>query len=109
MQLEKLSSAYDYFRYASDAYVCNIAIKDTSVNNCTGTGANIKVNRTMLTTSSSYATKSAYGIVKVGNGLNVSQGTISTAYQVWEGTQAEYEALPSHDNKTFYVIKNATA
>ena len=55
------------------------------------------------------ASSSTLGGVKVGSGLTISSGVLSTQYQIWEGTQAEYEALPSHNNNTFYVIKNATA
>lgn len=64
--------------------------------------------KTMYTLPNASASK--LGGIKVGSGLTAdNNGVLSTQYQIWEGTQAEYEALPSHDNNTFYVIKNATA
>lgn len=51
------------------------------------------------------ASTSRKGMVQIGNGLSVTnQGVLSTQYQVWVGTQAQYDALANYDSMTFYVI-----
>ena len=107
--LEKCES-YDQFRYASDAYVCHLSINNTSAIGQSGG----KVSKTDIITKSNLATKSATGIVKVGDGISVSQGTISADLRsddvtfIWVGTQAEYDALSGNTSQTtLYVIKSA--
>lgn len=54
------------------------------------------------------ASSTTKGGVKVGSGLTMSGEVLSTQYQIWEGSQSAYEALTSHDSKTFYVITDLT-
>ena len=99
------TGTYDQFRYASDAYVCHL-----SVNNSKAIGQSSgKVSKTNIITTDVKATKSKLGCVQIGNGLNVTTGgVISTAYQIWEGTQEDYDLLGSYSNTTIYIIKNGT-
>jgi len=99
--LESVGS-YDQWRYASDAYVCHI-----STNNTSGVGqSGGKATKTDIITTGVKATKSKLGCVQIGDGLNVTTGgVISTAYQVWEGSQEDYDLIPNKNQNTFYVIK----
>ena len=99
------TGSYDQFRYASDAYVCHL-----SVNNSNAVGqSGGKVNKTNIITTDVKATKNKLGCVQIGNGLNVTTGgVISTVYQIWEGTQEDYDLLGSYSNTTIYIIKNGT-
>ena len=54
------------------------------------------------------ASAKVLGGVKVGSGLTMTNQVLSTQYQIWEGTKSAYEALASHDPKTFYVITDLT-
>lgn len=50
------------------------------------------------------ASNSTKGGIKVGLGLVMSGEALRTQYQVWVGTQAQYDALSEYDSMTFYVI-----
>ena len=50
------------------------------------------------------ASSTTKGGIKVGSGLTISGEVLSTQYQIWVGTQAQYDALASYDSMTFYVI-----
>lgn len=102
LKLEQLG-VYDQFRYASDAYVCHVSIKDT-----VAVGAGEKVSITNILTSLPTASATRLGGVKVGSGLTITNQVLSTQYQIWEGSKSAYEALASHDPKTFYVITDLT-
>lgn len=54
------------------------------------------------------ASSTRLGGVKVGSGLTITNQVLSTQYQIWEGSKSAYEALASHDPKTFYVITDLT-
>lgn len=54
------------------------------------------------------ASSTTLGGVKVGSGLTITNQVLSTQYQIWEGSKSAYEALASHDPKTFYVITDLT-
>lgn len=43
-----------------------------------------------------------------GDGIEIQNNTISTEYQVWIGTQEEYDELSSYDENTLYYIKEDT-
>ena len=96
---------YDQFRYASDAYVCHLSINNTSSFGGSGSGSNFKVSKTNILTSIPTASNSVLGGVKVGSGLTISNGVLSTQYQVWEGSQEDYDLIANKDQNTFYVIK----
>ena len=99
LKLEQLGT-YDQFRYAS---VCHV-----SINNTGAVGAGEKVSITNILTSIPTASNSTKGGIKVGLGLVMSGEALRTQYQIWEGTQSEYDALSSHDSMTFYVITDLT-
>lgn len=98
LKLEQLG-LYDQFRYASDAYVCHVSIKDDHA-----VGAGEKVNITNILTSLPTASAKVLGGVKVGSGLTMTNQVLSTQYQIWAGTQEAYDALGTYDSKTLYVI-----
>lgn len=50
------------------------------------------------------ASSTTKGGIKIGSGLTMSGEVLSTQYQIWVGTQAQYNALASYDSMTFYVI-----
>lgn len=102
LKLEQLG-IYDQFRYASDAYVCHVSINGAIV-----VGAGEKVSITNILTSIPTASNSTKGGIKVGLGLVMSGEALRTQYQIWTGTQSEYDALSSHDSMTFYVITDLT-
>ena len=107
------TGSYDQFRYASDAYVCHLSVRNSNAVGHSGG----KVNKTNIITTDVKATKNKLGCVKIGSGLTIdNQGVLSgpggnvsstSVFTIWSGSQADYTALGTYDNNTLYVIKDA--
>ena len=39
-----------------------------------------------------------------GSGITISGAVIQTTYQIWQGTQTEYDAIETKDENTIYLI-----
>lgn len=42
-----------------------------------------------------------------GNGITINGSEISTAYKIWHGSQAEYDAIAAKDDMTIYLIEES--
>ena len=100
LMLEGVGS-YDQWRYASDAYVCHLSTNNTNAVGASGG----KANKTDIITTGVKASKTKLGCVQIGSGLNVtSGGVISTPYQIWSGSQEDYDLIATKDQNTIYII-----
>jgi hypothetical protein len=42
-----------------------------------------------------------------GSGIIINGSEISTAYKIWHGSQAEYDAIAAKDDMTIYLIEES--
>ena len=46
-------------------------------------------------------------VLTAGDGITINGSEISTAYKIWHGSQAEYDAIAAKDDMTIYLIEES--
>ena len=92
-----------------------ISISGNTISSTVSGGASVTVDADLSSTSTNpvqnkvvkEALDKKQNALTAGSGIIINESEISTAYKIWHGSQAEYDAIAAKDDMTIYLIEES--
>jgi hypothetical protein len=92
-----------------------IIINGTTISATGSGGASVTIDSALSSTSANpvqnkvvkAALDEKQDVLTAGSGITINGSEISTAYKIWHGSQAEYDAIAAKDDMTIYLIEES--